>query len=95
MIARFEAHVHGCTPSIGSGGVYSVDFRVSFSRPAMITLTHESFAVRNDGSNQRIWRGSIPAAFRQPPGALHQRCACQTFLSPIRTITVGAGIRFV
>jgi hypothetical protein len=61
----------------------------------MPALTHHAPVARDDGPHERVRRNRVTPALGQAAGEIHERIPQHVFLSPIRTLTVGAGLRLV
>src|SRR5215212_6351375 len=56
-------------------------------------LAYEHPVAPDDRAHQRVRAHRVTPALGEVAGEIHERIPCQAFLSPIRTLTVGAGIR--
>ena len=66
---------------------------VRFSGPRMPALAHDLAIARDHGPHQGVRRNRIAPALGEAAGKIHHRIPQHVFLSPIRTLTVGAGLR--
>src|SRR5215213_9036064 len=61
--------------------------------PGVPPLAYHGAVASHYSAHKRIRGHSVAPALGQAAGEIHERIPCQLFLSPIRTLTVGAGIR--
>ena len=66
---------------------------VVLSGPGVPALAYHGAVARDDGAHERIRRDSVAPALGEATGKIHHRILQHVFLSPIRTLTVGAGLR--
>ena len=91
MVAGFERGVECGPASIGT--VFErLRFGVRLSGARVETLTYDSAVARDHDADERVGCSGVAPALGKLTGAVHE-VPCQEFLSPIRTITVGAGLR--
>jgi hypothetical protein len=59
----------------------------------MPALAYHEAVARDYGPHERVRRDRVTPALGEAAGKIHHRILQHVFLSPIRTLTVGAGLR--
>ncbi len=61
---------------------------------ASVPALAQDFAISHDyGAHKRVWGRRVTPALGQAAGTVHETFTRHSILSPIRTLTVGAGLR--
>ena len=95
MVAGLKGDVKGSPSRCSSGLIKGHDLGVVPTCPRMPALTHNAALARDDGPHERVRRNRVTPALSKAAGEIHGRIPQHIFLSPIRTLTVGAGLRLV
>jgi hypothetical protein len=66
---------------------------VVLSCPGMPALAKHATVARDDRPHERVRCNRVTPALGEATGKIHHRILQHVFLSPIRTLTVGAGLR--
>src|SRR5215212_9206179 len=93
VVAGFERHVQLCALGGGTRALQSPDLRVLATGAGVPSLPDDRAIAHHDRPHQRVRRRGVPPVLCELTGALHETVPSHSFLSPIRTLTVGAGIR--
>src|SRR5215217_9552536 len=93
VVTGFQSDVHRGFARRFARSVQGHYLGVGFSGPRMPALPHDLAILSDHGSHQRVRRNRIPPALGEAAGKIHHRIPQHVFLSPIRTLTVGAGLR--
>src|SRR5215212_3044282 len=93
MIAGFERRVQHGALGGGTRALQSPDLRMFLTGACVPALTHYRAVAHHDRSHQRVRRRSVAPVLCELTGALHKSVPSHSFLSPIRTLTVGAGLQ--
>ena len=94
VVTGFERNEKRGTPGRVPRGLQGPDLGVILPRPGVPALANDAATPRDDGPHQGVRRNGKTPALGKPTGEIHKRTSCQVDLSPIRTLTVGAGLRF-
>src|ERR671920_945237 len=95
MVAGFERYVERGPMRSPSGPTQGHYLGVVLSCPGMPALAKHATVARHDGPNEGVRRNRVTPALGEATGKIHHRILQHVFLSPIRTLTVGAGLRLV
>src|SRR5919107_1474943 len=93
MVAGFQRHVERGPTRSPSGLTKGHYLGVVLSCPGMPALAKHATVARHDGPNEGVRRNRVTPALGEATGKIHHRILQHVFLSPIRTLTVGAGLR--
>jgi hypothetical protein len=93
MVAGLQRDVQSVPTRYPSGFVQGDYLGVVTSGPRMPALAYHGSVARDDGPNERVRRNRVTPALSETAGKIHHRILQHIFLSPIRTLTVGAGLR--
>jgi hypothetical protein len=93
VIAGLERHVKLGVLSRGTRPFESLNFRVIAPSASVPALTDHYTVANHDRSYQRVRRRGVTSMLCEFACAPHKTVARHSFLSPIRTLTVGAGLR--
>src|SRR5215210_5884393 len=95
MVAGLERNIQCGPPGRPSGSVQGHYLGVGTARPRMPAFAQYVAVARDNGPHEGIRRDGVAPALGEAAGKIHHRILQHFFLSPIRTLTVGAGLRFV
>src|ERR687885_2550048 len=93
VIARLERHVQLRPPGLSPRAFKCRDLRMVAASTRMPAFSNHRTVAHHDRSHQRVRRRGVTPVLCELAGALHETIANHSFLSPIRTLTVGTGLQ--
>jgi hypothetical protein len=93
VVARLKGDVDRGTTRRVPGVFEGADLGVVLACPGVPALAYNDAAARDHSPYEGIRRHRVTPALGKAAGEIHERIPYHLFLSPIRTLTVGAGIR--
>src|SRR5215212_6897499 len=95
MVAGFQRYVERGPTRSPSGPAKGHYLGVVLACPGMPALAKHATVAHHDSPHERVRRNRVTPALGEATGKIHHRILQHVFLSPIRTLTVGAGLRLV